>query len=376
MPSTRIAAVACAFALVAASCSTEGMAGSSTASSTSSVLAGAKFPTERCEKNRAAGKITYLSGFDFAASASIIDVLLAEQKGYFEDLCLDVEVLPSDATMNYPLVADNTAQFASGGSFNEVVGYRADNAEADVVVLAVEGKAAIDVLIVKPGEAGALAELRGKTIGVKEKITPSVKAMLAKADLIEGTDYQTVSIAGYDPIAHIELADIAAFPGYKSNEPGQLDRAGHSFSLFDPSDDGIPGSFGVIYTNSEFVAKHRTAAEDFMRAAMQGLADAIADPAAASMIALDFIENSGNPNHLSPDGETFRWQIESELIADSTPASEPVGLPDGDELGSEVAAYADIGLYDGKTPDISGAYDASVLAAIYDSGHKVIWPST
>ena len=60
---------------------------------------------ERCAANQEAGTITYLSSFDFAAAASIVDVVVAEQSGYFDDLCLDVELLPSFSTANYPLVA-------------------------------------------------------------------------------------------------------------------------------------------------------------------------------------------------------------------------------------------------------------------------------
>ena len=87
------------------------------------VAAGEPFPADRCEANKAAGTITYLSSFDFAASASIVEVLVAKQKGYFDDLCLDVEVKPSFSTDNYPLIAANEAQFSSGGSFSEVVDY-------------------------------------------------------------------------------------------------------------------------------------------------------------------------------------------------------------------------------------------------------------
>ena len=47
---------------------------------------------ERCEANKAAGKITYLSSFDFAASPSIVDVVMADKKGYFDKLCLDVDL--------------------------------------------------------------------------------------------------------------------------------------------------------------------------------------------------------------------------------------------------------------------------------------------
>ena len=110
------------------------------------------FPAERCAANKAAGTITYLSGFDFAASASIVEVLVAKKKGYFDEVCLDVEVKPSFSTANYPLIAANNAQFSSGGSFSEVVDYGATN-EAEFVAVAVEGKTGIDALIVKEGEA-------------------------------------------------------------------------------------------------------------------------------------------------------------------------------------------------------------------------------
>ena len=64
------------------------------------VHAGEPFPAERCEANRAAGTITYLSGFDLHADASIIDVLVAESEGYYDELCLDVEAQASFSTSN------------------------------------------------------------------------------------------------------------------------------------------------------------------------------------------------------------------------------------------------------------------------------------
>ncbi|TFH16706.1 MAG: hypothetical protein E4H05_06915, partial [Acidimicrobiales bacterium] len=161
------------------------------------VVAGEAFPEDRCAANQAAGTITYLTGFDFAATASIVDVLVAEEKGYYEAMCLDVEVTPSFSTANYPLVAENDAQFASGGSFSEVASFAAAN-DAELVAVAVEGPTAIDSLIVKPGVATELADLEGTTIGVKGKLPPSVAAMLAQAGLIEGENYDTVLLDGFD----------------------------------------------------------------------------------------------------------------------------------------------------------------------------------
>jgi len=340
------------------------------------VEAGQPFPAARCDANKAAGTINYLSSFDFSASASIVDVLVAKQKGYFDDLCLDVNVKASFSTENYPLIAANEAQFSSGGSFSEVVDYAGRN-DAGFVALAVEGRTGIDALIVKDGQSTSLADLKGKTIGVKGAITPSVAAMLKQAGLTEGTDYETTDISslGFDPKIHIAIPEIIGFPGFKSNEPLQLKAAGIPFKLYDPADYGIPGSFGVIYTNSTFLSDFPTAAEDFMRAAMKGLADALADPRAAAGIAVGMINANGNANHLSPDGEIARWGVESGLISNSTASDLPIGVPDPKLLEQEVNTYAEIGLFDGQVPDITTLVDTTLVKGLYGTDGKVIWPA-
>ena len=338
------------------------------------VVAGAPFPATRCEANRDAGKITYLSGFDFAATASIIDVVMADEKGYFDDLCLDVELQPSFSTDNYPIVAAGDAEFASGGSFSEVVNFAAAN-EADLVAVAVEGRSAIDCIITKPGRVARLEDFAGTTIGVKGKLAPSLAAMLASVDLVEGRDYQTVLIDGFDPLVHIELPGIVGFTAYKSNEPGTLERAGIDFGLFTPSEYGIPGSFGVLYTTRQFIDEHPTAVQDFLRASMRGLADAMADPRAAAQTAIARVEAGGNPNYLSLAGETFRWTTDVKSIKAETPKGTGVGVPDPQLLQAEVDSYAEVGLFgDAGAPDISDRYDADLVGGVYDDTGSVIWP--
>ncbi len=340
----------------------------------SEVVGGEAFPADRCAANEAAGTITYLTGFDFAATASIVDVIVADANGYYDDMCLDVEITPSFSTANYPLVAENDAQFASGGSFSEVVAFAAAN-DTDFVVTAVEGPTAIDSLIVKPGVATELGDLAGSTIGVKGKLPPSVAAMLATAGLVENEDYETVLLDGFDPVAHIAIESIDGFPGYKSNEPGALERAGIDFDLFDPLDYDIPGSFGIIYGNADFIAEHPTAAEDFMRATMLGLADAIADPEAAANTALELINSGGNPNFLSPEGEVFRWATDAALISELTPAGTGFGVADAAALQNELDTYAEVGLFgDAETPTAT-EFLSDILDRIYDADATVIWPA-
>ncbi len=383
----NVTALAVCTAALLAACSSDGDSTTSdttTASSSATtdsatpgvteVVAGEAFPEDRCAANQAAGTITYLTGFDFAATASIIDVLVADEKGYYDAMCLDVEVKPSFSTANYPLIAENDAQFASGGSFSEVASFSAAN-DADLVVVAVEGPTAIDSLIVKPGVATELADLEGTTIGVKGKLPPSVAAMLAQAGLIEGENFDTVLLDGFDPVQHIAIESIVGFPGYKSNEPGQLERAGIEFDLFDPIDYDIPGSFGVIYSNQQFIDEHPTAAEDFIRATMLGLDDAIADPEAAAAISVERIDAGGNPNFLSPEGETFRWTTDAALISSLTPAGTGYGVPQPAALQNELDTYAEIGLFgDASAPVATTLLGDDIIGRIYSGDGQVIWP--
>jgi ABC-type nitrate/sulfonate/bicarbonate transport system substrate-binding protein len=337
------------------------------------VVAGAPIPEGRCEANRDAGTITYLTGFDFAATAGMIGVFVAQERGYFDELCLDIEIAPNFSTANYPLVAGGEAQIASGGSFSEVLNFAAAN-DADLVTLTVEGRSPIDALILKPGTAESLEDLQGTTIGVKGKLPPSIAAMLASVGLIENEDYSTVLLDGFDPVAHIGLDDIVGFPGYKSNEPGALDRAGIAYDLFDPIDFDIPGSFGVNFTSREFLDEHPTAVQDFVRASMRGLADAIADPEAASTLAMDLVTAGGNPNYLSPEGEAFRWDTESALLRESYGDGEAFGVPSLELLQAEVDAYTEVGVFETEPPALADVVAVDLVAAVYDDEQQVVWP--
>lgn len=347
-------------------------AGSTATTAAASGVTTAGISADRCEANKKAGKITYLSGFDLAATASIVEVVIAEKKGYFDKMCLDVDVKASFSTANYPLVGANTAQFASSGSYAELLNFSKDGAQ--LVAVTVAGKVGIDALLVRAeGPVKTPADLKGKTIGVKGALPPAEVALLNKYGLKQGVDYKEVSLEGFDPKQHW-AQPIDALPVFKSNEPGQLDAAGIKYTMFDPAKEGIPGNFGIIYTNAKFLKDHPTAAQDFVRAAMRGMEDALADPAAASKLAFGEITAGGNKNFLSEAGETYRWGVETKIVKDNTPAGEGVGLVHVADLTKLVDAYTAAGVFTTK-PSIEGTYDEKLVAGVYD-GTKVIWPAS
>jgi ABC-type nitrate/sulfonate/bicarbonate transport system substrate-binding protein len=327
----------------------------------------------RCEANKKAGKITYLSGFDYAATASIVEMVVADTKGYFAKMCLDVDVKASFSTANYALVADNKAQFASAGSYVELV--RNTPKERPLLAVYELGKTAVETLMVRDdGKLKNITDLRGKTIGIKGDLPPSIQLMLNKAGLKRGTDYKEQNVDGFNPVAHFSLP-IDALPGYKSNEPGQLARSTPpvKFTAFDPTEYNINGSFGLVYTNAKFVKEHPTAAQDFVRAALKGYQDAAADTDEAVAICVKKINATGNRNFLSPVGEGFRWKVEAKIVADATPQGTPIGVMNARRFSTQLDEYLEAGILKDK-PAVSDTFDEAIAKGVYGSDLKVIWP--
>jgi NitT/TauT family transport system substrate-binding protein len=364
--------------VVAAACgsdkatTTTTTAGPGATTTAPSGVSAAGITDERCAANKAAGKITFLSSFDFAAAASILDVVVAKDKGYFAKMCLDVDLKPGFSTTNYPLVAAGQAQVSSAGSYTEILNF--SKSGAAFVAVADYGKIPIEALLVRDdGKIAALTDLKGKTIGVKGDIPPSIVAMLAKAGLKRGTDYKEVLLDGFDPAQHLSQA-IDALPVYKSNEPGQLDAKSIKYKLFDPADQSIAGTFALFYTSPDFLAKHPTAVQDFVRASFKGYADAVADPAAAVKVSVAAINAAGNQNFLTEAGETYRWKQESATVAKGTPNG-PIGLIQPALLTSEVDAYTSAGIFTNGAPKTQGTFDESVAKGVYAGDGKLIWPT-
>lgn len=380
-PGTRAFAALASLALIAGACSGDDddaaddtdapatTAAPGTQPSATTAVGGGIDP-ERCATNEAVGTITYASSFDFAAAASIVEVVVAEEKGYFDALCLDVELVPGFSTTNYPLISAGTAHFSSAGNYTEILNFSA--AGGEFVAVANFGKVPIEALVTPADGAATIEDLADSVVGVKGDIPPSIVALLAAHGLERGSGYEEVLLDGFDPVSQLEQVD--ALPVYKSNEPGQLDRAGIDYHLFDPADEGIPGSFGLLYTSAEFAAEHPTVVEDFVRAALKGMEDAIADPAGAVELAMARIDAAGNQAFLTLEGETYRWEQELAVVLASTPEGDPVGLIDPDLFRAEYDAYVAAGVWPDGAPEYLEAFDAAVAAKAYAEDGTVIWP--
>jgi NitT/TauT family transport system substrate-binding protein len=128
--------------------------------------------------------------------------------------------------------------------------------------------------------------------------------------MVEGKDYTTVGIEGFDPLVHIKLPGIAGFPGYKSNEPGTLERAGSPSRCSTRRRTASP----VVRRDLHQPGVRRTTTRRRRRTSSgvhAGHGGRGGRPDAAARRPVDLINANGNKNFLSPEGEQFRWTTES-----------------------------------------------------------------
>ncbi len=356
-------AILLAFTMIAAACSDD------TAPVDDDDLA---ISAERCQANSDAGTVTFVTGFDFAASAGIIDMIVADAEGYFEELCIDVEIEPGFSPSNAALVIEGQAQFGMAGSFAELVANN-EAGEGDLVAVLHWGRTAIEAIVLPEGsEVTDFAGLCGATMGIKGDLPYSLQAAVALSG-IERECFDEILLEGFDPVQHLDLG-IDALPVYKSNEPYTLDAQGVVYTMLDPIEFDVPSSFGVTFTTQSFIDENPDLTEDMVRAAVKGQATAAADPEGAVAHAFELIDAAGNELFFAQETELFRWGVESDLIASLAPAGVGVGIPDTELLGAEIDAMVDAGVFD-TAPDWESMVDASIAAGLYD-GETLLWPTS
>ncbi|MEZ0492870.1 ABC transporter substrate-binding protein [Kineococcus sp. TBRC 1896] len=362
MNTTRTAlAVGAAAALLLAGCGgpEEGPAGGSTPTGSR----GSAVTPERCRQNEAAGKVTYVTGFQYQASASILDPIAAKALGYFDDVCLDVEIQPGtgETAQNAQLVAAGTAQLSSIAGNGDVLVNVANG--LDVQAVAMFGHVPVATLMTEPGITD-LTQLEGKTLGHKGALPVTIEAMLRAAG-VDVAKIDQVKV-GYDPTVLVR-GQVQALTGYKSNEPLTLAAEGEEITEWNPEDYGVPGSMATTIVDPEFLSGHRSAVEDFLRAQLRAYThceqhadECVADAAELSQAGYDSEHNAQV------------WRTETELVDSSLPDGQVLGRIDDAAVRTEGEFLVQMGQIP-AVPDLSQVVVPDLVPSLY-SGGQLVWP--
>lgn len=339
--------------------------------STKDSAQGSAISAERCAENKDAGTITYLSGYQFQSSASILEYIAAEKLGYFDDLCLTVDLKPGtgDTAQNTKLLASGQAT-VSAISEQDIIQAQANG--IDITGISSYSNAGLDVLMTNP-EITDLKQLDGKVVGHKGYVPAAVQAMMISA----GVDWNSLTLVkeGYDPsVLPRKQDDLAALTGFISNEPNLLEAAGNKVTVWQPVDYDIPSSLGAMAVNPAFAEKYPTAVQDVLRAALHAYEYCSANDEQAT-------ECVGYAADLS--GATYDkahnlkiWQTEVKVAADNPTPGQPFGGIDAENVSKLVDMLHTFQIVPTSVTakDAAGWFDNSFITAIYN-GNSLVWPA-
>jgi NitT/TauT family transport system substrate-binding protein len=320
--------------------------------------------TDRCASNRAAGTITYVSPFGFDASAGIIEVFAADKLGFFRDLCLNVHIVTS-AQDSAALVSAGTATTTSTGSAADYLVLAANGSHTKAV--ATYGNISDYCIIARP-QFTSLKQLEGHTLGyhfVKE--APDLEMLQAAG--VDISKVKLVNTPDFDP-NQIVQGKLDSVGCYQSNEPLTLRAEGAKFNEFTPAQYGVSGTYNVVFFNASFLAAHRAAAQDFMRADLHAFAYCENNQSACVSIEAGYAKAAGND--FSVAHELQVWRLEAALSSEHTLPGQGIGVQSDAEWQPEAGEVARFGLAK-SLPPLSQVEDTQLVADLYRGSH-LIWP--
>lgn len=341
--------------------------GTSEAADPSASASSGLISADRCAANQAAGTVTYLTQYSFAAMPSTLDVISAEELGYFDDLCLDVDIR-SNTDNNAQIVSAGTAQLAGLGSASDVLTARDADAKDIVSVATYGNETIIELLTMADSGIESLADFSGKTVGYKISLAPQLQAMFAN----EGVDPASINwvSVGFDPQI-LPDGQVQGLGAYKSNEPKVLAARDYEVDQWDPAEYGVDSTFNVMIANTAWAAENPTAVEDFLRATFHAYAW-INESDDNLMQSLGWAEQRSEAGY-DVELSKLRWQTESGLVESSKPEGWGVGKQTEEQWQPEADLLVEYDLVK-STPSIADSQENSYLDAIYD-GDQLIWPA-
>ncbi|MER5514564.1 ABC transporter substrate-binding protein [Streptomyces sp. NPDC002763] len=338
---------------------------------TTSGSEGSAISAKRCAENKAAGRITYLSGYQYQSSASILEYIAASKLGYFKDLCLNVTLKPGtgDTSQNTKLLASGQAT-VSPVAEQDVVQARANG--IDITGVSSYSDAGLDILMTNK-DITKLTQLDGKVVGHKGYVPAAVRAMLVKA----GAKWDSLKLVkeGYDPsVLPRKQGGLEALTGFVSNEPNQLKAAGHDVTVWKPVDYDVPSSLGAMAVNPAFAKAHPHAVEDILRAALHAY-DYCAAGAAHITECVGYAADLSGPTYDKKLNATI-WKTETQVVKDNPTPGQPLGGLDPANVTALVAMLHQFAIVPAAVTADKAAtwFDSSYVKNIY-TGDKLIWPA-
>lgn len=276
---------------------------------------------EQSEEKKEGKELEKLSiVLDWYPNAVHSALYVAQEKGYFKEQGLDVEIqMPADTTDPLRLAATGKVDLALSYQ-NQTVLSRAEG--IPVVAVAAYVRHSLDSIMMKK-EKGIQSpkDLEGKSVGYPS--TPVTEAVVKTMVETDGGDFSKVKMTdvGWDLIPAIATDKVDAIGGgYINHEFVLLNKEGYDMQTFKLSDYGVPDTYElVVVAGEDTFEKKQASIEKFWKAVTKGQEFVKQNPEEGLKILLN---NENADSALDP-------AVEKESLAILLPLMEEQELPFG-----------------------------------------------
>jgi ABC-type nitrate/sulfonate/bicarbonate transport system substrate-binding protein len=227
--------------------------------------------------------LTFMAGFKPQANLPFVGAYVAQEKGFFKELNLTVDIRHAQQGEHLQLLLAGEVDVATANAAQVI---QRNSEGLPLVAVALIGQKSEQGFVVGASSGiESVGDWAGKKFGYKGSVPVEFLA-IAAANGLNPDDVEQVKV-GFDPRVLSEgQVDILAV--FISNEPGQLERIGYPVKVFDPSDYDIP-VLGLTYIASQDgIDKNPEAIRRFVQAALKGIAYAAEHPDEALDIVMKY----------------------------------------------------------------------------------------
>ena len=332
-------------ALVGAACGDDEDAPAAPSSGTQPAAAATRTPEPR--------RVTFMAGFRAQANLPFVAVYVAQEKGYFAEEGLTVDIRHAAADEHLKLLLSKDIEFTTATGA-QVIRRRTEN--LPLKAFALFGQRGDQGFVVR-ADSGIErpSDFRGRSVGFKSGIVPAeLKALLATAGLSE-RDVKLQAV-GFDPRVFIERA-VDVYPVFLSNEPDTIRRAGVPIRVFDPAEYGVATLGLTFIAHEDTLARDPELARRFLRAALRGAYYASNNIDEAVTATLRYAEGADRAHQ--------RYLLETDL-ANARRADGVMGRATPEQWNALEALLVQYGVID-RGGVAASAFDPSFVNLLYDA---------
>ncbi len=259
-------------------------------------------------------KVVFMAGFKAQANLPFVAAYVAQEKGFFREQRLNVEIRHSGSGQHLQLLMSGDVDVTTAAA-TSVLKRRSDP-ELPIVAFALFGQRGQQAYVaLEDSGIETPKDWEGKTFGYKISPPPDYLAML-KANNVDRSKITEVN-AGFDPRILTEgRVDILAV--FSANEPNIIRGLGFEVTLWDPEDHGVP-SMGLTYITRQALAdEDHGVVERFLKATLKGTQYIVDHREEALDIVMKYAPDEQR--------EHQRFMLETELRDAVSPLTEEHGL--------------------------------------------------